>query len=934
MRTRLATVLLLASLLGCDSKAPATSSSSSSSSTSSSSSETTVAPPPPARAADGTVTAKEGGRVGDDAGASVTVPPGGVKKDVRVEVTPVAADTRVAPSIRVVGRVWSFRADGKDTFSFSKRVRIAVPIDRSLMAADLPVVLSVWQKDAWKPVAGSRVEGSHAVADVNHFSDYAPTQDVTHTGAEIEAMRERFLKNEFWYAHVQIEIRGSGYIQESEGHSAYSISRSVGLDFRVTLPSGAHAPDAAMETMKKAGIKVPADMAAAYEEHRNKRTWMTDRSKREDETEHTVRVSDMHESLGTECSGEGGRVKDAAMRDIATASHADHAMGANTLEIDVARGTYKLTVGQIDTGTLELTHSVTRKPDVRSRPPHSVSVAIGPESLSTGGSNTITGIKRIPRESIDSTVRGLTSGFGYGTVEGLITWTLSPVPIEDVELVLKPDDYDTWLPRGGPDSQTVGNTIGIKAILRPRNGASMRARMRRLEVRFHDVSSEPGVCLNLPLDKGATTPDLKFSEESEGTVRNDGMLLQKEGEFIELHMKVECFDWGAWGMIKGWALLTDGRIIWSTLDGDPSEDELRLPKRKRNSKIADKWKKDLEVPGTARDEDDDDKQEKNQNYGDGLTVYEEYRGLIAKGKHTREHSAGADGVKPLTPKRKDLIIHNKFRDEAVIRKGLEMFAKASGIHVVEVDDGELPASRRVNVNAGRIQVTEQCGLLLEDASELGALGFTEQQKGARLAADPAASPKGNHRVTVSLEAEKDEYAKNEKYWARAGTRIPYTLEESTMTTVAHEVAHGVGVKHHGVGGSAFAGVTEVTSAMKDWSIYDRDGSLITTRPIKVSDESSYGKGTVGVGAPGNASSGDEHCIMCYVNTYTWAYHEWPRRTLYLVPVVRQGTIFCTSADATGYNKQFKLKDGKMCPGLFGQASKGNCLSQTCVRDPK
>ncbi len=450
---------------------------------------------------------------------------------------------------------------------------------------------------------------------------------------------------------------------------------------------------------------------------------------------------------------------------------------------------------------------------------------------------------------------------------------------------------------------------------------------------FHDVSSEPGVCLNLPLDNGATTPDLKFSEESEGTVKNDGLLLQKDGEFVEVKMTIECFDWGAWGAVKAWAHLTDGRMIWSTLDGDPSEDEVRLPKRKRDSKIADKWKKDLDVQGTVRDEDDDDKQDKNQNYGDGLTVYEEYRGLIAKGKHTREHPAGADGAKPLTPKKKDLIIHNKFKTEAVIRKGLDLFEKASGIHVVEVDDGELPASRRVNVNAGRIQVTEQHGLLLEDASEPGALGFTEQQKGARLAANPAASPKGNPRVTVSLQGEKDEHAQNAKYWAAAGTRIPYTLEESIKTTVAHEVAHGLGVKHHGVGDSAYAGVTDVTSTMKDWSIYDRDGSLITTRPITVSKESSFAKGTVGVGAPGNASSGDVNCIICYVNIYTWAYH-YKTQTLYLVPVLRQGTIFCTSADGTGHNKQHTMKDGKTCPGLFGRASQGNCLGQMCVRDPK
>src|SRR6185295_1285186 len=165
-----------------------------------------------------------------------------------------------------------------------------------------------------------------------------------------------------------------------------------------------------------------------------------------------------------------------------------------------------------------------------------------------------------------------------------------------------------------------------------------------------------------------------------------------------------------------------------------------LPKRKRESKVADKWKLDMGAQG--EDGEDSDKQQDNGKDGDGLTLYEEYRGLIAKGQHTRDHPAGTDGAKPLTPRKKDLIVHNRFKNDALIRKGLDLFEKASGIHVVEVDDDEIPESRRVNVNAGQITVTEQYGLRLEDGSEPGALGATDFKKRVRLGPDPSLSPKG------------------------------------------------------------------------------------------------------------------------------------------------------------------------------------------------
>src|SRR6185295_19952673 len=192
-------------------------------------------------------------------------------------------------------------------------------------------------------------------------------------------------------------------------------------------------------------------------------------------------------------------------------------------------------------------------------------------------------------------------------------------------------------------------------------------------------------------------------------------------------------------------------------------------------------------------------------------------------------------------------------------------------------------------------------------------------------------------VTIDLNAERTDYARFVKMIAADGIKMPDTLEDSITTTVAHELAHGVGVHHHGYAGNAVARVTEVTSDMKEWLIYDRSGAPITTRPVLVSGRTSV-EGTDGVGAPGNSSSGDVDCIICYVNVYAWSFHlpKSGKMILYRVPVLPNGKIFCKSANGTGINKPYELKDGRSSPGLFGAAAtdRGNCLGQMCVRDPK
>jgi hypothetical protein len=113
----------------------------------------------------------------------------------------------------------------------------------------------------------------------------------------------------------------------------------------------------------------------------------------------------------------------------------------------------------------------------------------------------------------------------------------------------------------------------------------------------------------------------------------------------------------------------------------------------------------------------EDAQDGNSKNGDRLTAYEEYRGLIVGGQHTRR----ATGSKMLDPRKKDLAVLNVIGAKA--KPGLELFEKASGVRVLEMRAGELPASRLLNGNRTTASRGEQYGMkLVEGTLSPGVVG--------------------------------------------------------------------------------------------------------------------------------------------------------------------------------------------------------------------
>jgi hypothetical protein len=503
-----------------------------------------------------------------------------------------------------------------------------------------------------------------------------------------------------------------------------------------------------------------------------------------------------------------------------------------------------------------------------------------------------------------------TGSKGSGTMS--FSYTLTFGNPEEVEAIMIPQpdgnpSYEEWMPVGGPDEDTPGNTITVKVVLQKKGQpGSTPAEKAQFKFELENVSKEPGVCLNWPPAspvKKEPDFDLKIVKQQDPqnpqntqnmlleSVGKDGQSAMSKDKLTEVVLTITSYDWGAWGTLKVTAILDDPQHtpVVAHLKDKPNIEALSIPKDDNGNHIADAWEMDHVLTGSTQAESDDDDQPQGDNHtGDGLSLYEEYRGFRIKGGHTRT-----------SPALKDLFVWD------FDNLGLGYFG-ASELDVHLLASGEFtqvqgsdPNPLVVNFNHGFAHLCDVHVLLLMDGEAQGRLGVAIGGPG---------TPKKIRAVYVD----------------RAKCMKCRWKELDVANTVAHELGHCCNVEHHGDGNYD---VDEVWRRASNGNWY------------------SLGKGKQGMGgpvaAPGRTNSGDQYCIMRYIyasyyqyaqgqyrwhdpnNPNAWIYGE------YYPPAVEPGTIFCTSKAGTGQN----AADYKPAPKA-GDATLGNCARQICVNDLK
>jgi len=223
------------------------------------------------------------------------------------------------------------------------------------------------------------------------------------------------------------------------------------------------------------------------------------------------------------------------------------------------------------------------------------------------------------------------------TVQDKINVTVFDVKLEKCPL--------SWMPQGGDED----NDTEIKLTVEPNDLAG------KAKFTLYDVSSEDGYCMNKPgkvpgepNEDSSTWKDLQFDDSQTGFDVNgtNNDVSQTETDVNTASVKVLCYDYGAYGKVKAEVEIAGSWFIAKTSDAN---EFVRVPRDDNNNNIADAWAYNV---GYA--DDDNDTSPDCNNHGDGLTRYEEYRGVDINDSNTIESN------ERLNPNKKDLFVQGQW----------------------------------------------------------------------------------------------------------------------------------------------------------------------------------------------------------------------------------------------------------------------------------
>ncbi|MCX6625213.1 MAG: hypothetical protein NTY38_29965, partial [Acidobacteria bacterium] len=271
-----------------------------------------------------------------------------------------------------------------------------------------------------------------------------------------------------------------------------------------------------------------------------------------------------------------------------------------------------------------------------------------------------------------------------GDVKAVVSWNFEPPNL--AEVLLESEDYKQWIPEGNyKDLLGTGNSIRFKATVRKRGDPDGKDQKARITFHLDGVSMENGVCLNFPLEPGKPDYDLKILKEHNTGLEVTGSDEAKtRGEVHETTLTISSFDYGAWGNLKVTAEASGGPIP-VTFQGK-KEPTITLPQNDTGQHIASAWLRQAGMEGSP-DTTDQAQAAGQQAKGDGLSLYEKYRGMVVA-------EGGSHVFKRLEPKRK---VHFIIDDKGLINPSRWESATDTVIYKL---DNELVNRRRVNFNGG------------------------------------------------------------------------------------------------------------------------------------------------------------------------------------------------------------------------------------------
>ena len=489
--------------------------------------------------------------------------------------------------------------------------------------------------------------------------------------------------------------------------------------------------------------------------------------------------------------------------------------------------------------------------------------------------------------------QSLAFGGSPATIDVTVSWDLEPGPVVQAEVVVqKTSTLQNWRPTAGVNGAR-GGGLDLTAKLQGQGGGTTKAKVAYWIWELTTCSKEPGYAMNAPLSSPNQDFDLKLESLAEGVLIADpkGQRLQSAvGEFTQSTVTLGSYDWGAFGTIKVTAVMPDQSQIVGYLDGDPSQTDVRLPLRSASSSIADVWKQNHGVQALADNSDSETDPQGDGNPGDGLTLYEEYRGFIIDGNHVEGN-----------PKKKDFFLVNAAG--AFYLSGFRLFQNLSGLEVhYTLKRSEMSAARVINFNygAGAHNVDQHGVIVVPIAANAG---YAEAQGGP-------GPPKAIIQVVTP----------------RILPSADLTWINYLAASMAHELFHSVNVYHHGDAPSR-SGTFLYSSATNSTlfqgvpaNVLDEDGSPF---PLPSDTPVSYV-----IGVANDPHTGDDNCVMRYDDARAY-FSKTDGHTIYVVDSEPAGWGLCSQSEGTGINDASRLPQARYGDAAAGR---GNCRGQILVND--
>jgi hypothetical protein len=242
--------------------------------------------------------------------------------------------------------------------------------------------------------------------------------------------------------------------------------------------------------------------------------------------------------------------------------------------------------------------------------------------------------------------------------------------------------------------------LEVTVRIQPKKGGA-EARRGRIQFVLQDMTRHKGRTGNYPRN-GSAKDDLRFAaEQPPGVIADAPNSAHTTEEVSEATVVIEALDTAAWGRLTAAAPSLGLKAIYKPANTY----SLTIPRDDDGNKIADAWEKLMKLPPQPNAEADAEKVEGQDRGGDGMTVLDEYRGLVVL----------VEGKKTL--RRFNPLVKEMFVIDPAGLLDLSLWKKMTRIEAYKVDDSMIAGgsdevgSRVVNTNTSDASHANAGGVL-------------------------------------------------------------------------------------------------------------------------------------------------------------------------------------------------------------------------------